>query len=178
MRIRAATRQDLAAVGDITVAAYADFTTGPTDPYLERLQDARDRFDNGQLLVAEDDGTLLGTVTRCPAGSSWRELARDGEGEFRMLAVSPAAQGRGVGRQLVQHVLELCQADGERTVVLSSLAEMTTAHRIYRALGFQRLPERDWAPLPGVSLLAFARHDTDRPHSTDSTEQTDLPGAT
>ncbi len=33
---------------------------------------------------------------------------------------------------------------------------MRAAHRIYERLGFTRDPERDWSPLPGVELLAFA----------------------
>jgi hypothetical protein len=33
---------------------------------------------------------------------------------------------------------------------------MAAAHRLYGRLGFVRLPERDFRPLPGVDLLAFA----------------------
>jgi hypothetical protein len=32
---------------------------------------------------------------------------------------------------------------------------MLGAQRLYAELGFRRLPERDWSPVPGVSLLAF-----------------------
>jgi hypothetical protein len=32
---------------------------------------------------------------------------------------------------------------------------MTAAHRIYERLGFTRIPERDWSPVPGVDLLAY-----------------------
>jgi hypothetical protein len=34
---------------------------------------------------------------------------------------------------------------------------MTAAHRLYERLGFHRLPERDWSPVPGVDLLVYAR---------------------
>ena len=33
---------------------------------------------------------------------------------------------------------------------------MRAAHRIYERVGFERAPERDWSPVPGVELLAFA----------------------
>jgi hypothetical protein len=33
---------------------------------------------------------------------------------------------------------------------------MAVAHRLYGRLGFIRLPERDFRPLPGVDLLASA----------------------
>ena len=42
-------------------------------------------------------------------------------------------------------------------MVLSSLAEMTAAHRIYERSGYARTPERDWSPAPGVHLLAFEK---------------------
>jgi hypothetical protein len=34
---------------------------------------------------------------------------------------------------------------------------MTTAHRVYARLGYERDPDRDWSPLPGVDLLAFRK---------------------
>jgi hypothetical protein len=42
-----------------------------------------------------------------------------------------------------------------RHLVLASQPEMVTAHHLYLEAGFTRLPERDWAPIPGVTLLAF-----------------------
>ena len=33
--------------------------------------------------------------------------------------------------------------------------QMTSAHRVYERLGFTRLPDDDWSPEPGVSLLAY-----------------------
>jgi hypothetical protein len=32
---------------------------------------------------------------------------------------------------------------------------MTAAQHLYRLAGFTRLPELDWSPAPGLSLLAF-----------------------
>lgn len=157
MRIRLAADADLDAVGEVTVAAYSDFTLGPDDPYVARLRDSARRAAEAELWVAEEDGEVLGSVTRCPVGSPWREISRPGEGEFRMLAVAPQARGRGVGEALTRHVLGLCAEAGEDVVVISSLAEMAAAHRIYARLGFRRLPERDWSPDDGVHLVAFVR---------------------
>ena len=42
-------------------------------------------------------------------------------------------------------------------MVLSSLATMTAAHRIYGRLGYERDPMRDWSPVAGVELLAFSK---------------------
>lgn len=157
MRIRLAEAGDLARVGDITVAAYEPHTGGPDDFYVARLRDAETRAREATLWVAvDDDGTILGSVTETPVGSPWREIGREGEGEFRMLAVDPAAQGRGVGRALVEHLLARSRAAGDRAMVMSSEASMAAAHGLYTAMGFRRTPERDWHPLPHIDLITFA----------------------
>ena len=159
MRIRRATEADYVRAGEVTVAAYADFTLGPTDPYVARLRDAATRDREAELWVATDpvdDAEILGCVTICPPGSPWRELAAgEDQGEFRMLAVAPRAQRRGVGLALAQFCLDHFRSAGCRAVVISSLRQMATAHRMYARLGFEREPERDWEPVPGVFLLAF-----------------------
>jgi len=158
VQVRPAEPGDLEALGDITVAAYAGFTTGDDDPYLATLRDTASRASDGELWVAvDDDGRLLGSVTSCPPGSPYREIARDDEGEFRMLAVDPTRQRTGAGRALVEHVEQRWRDAGARGIALSSLAEMTAAHALYARLGFERDPDRDWSPVPGTDLLAFAK---------------------
>ncbi|MDO5500038.1 MAG: GNAT family N-acetyltransferase [Propionibacteriaceae bacterium] len=156
MRIALAHPDQYAEIGACTVSAYAHFHAS-TPAYRTRLADAAARAAQAELWVATDaDGGVLGSVTRCPPGSPWREIAREGEGEFRMLAVAPAAQGCGVGAALVRHVVDLCRADGDHAIVLSTSGQMTIAQGLYRRLGFARLPERDWSPEPEVDLMAFA----------------------
>lgn len=153
--VRRARPEDLAAAGEVTVAAYAEFTAGPDDHYVALLRDAARRDREAELWVAERGGEVVGTVTLAPEGSAWREIGEPGEGEFRMLAVAPAARRQGVGEALMQLVLDRFRELGAGAVVLSSLAEMTAAHRVYERLGFRRAPDRDWSPLPHVHLVAY-----------------------
>lgn len=153
-RIREA---DHAAVAALTLDAYQPFLEGPDDPYRESLADIATRDREAEVWIAELDGVVVGTVTMCPPGSPWREAGRDDEGEFRMLAVSPAAHRRGVGRALAQAVIDRFDADGLAGVVLSSLPVQRDAHRVYARLGFERAPERDHEPHPGVRLLVLQR---------------------
>lgn len=157
MLIRRARPEDLDAVGEVTVEAYADFTSGAEDGYVTHLRDAASRDREAELWVAmSDDGaTVLGSVTRCPEGSVWREIAEPGEGEFRMLSVAPQARGMGIGTALIDLVLARFRDEGARAVVLSSLSEMSAAHRLYERAGFTRLPDRDWSPVDGVHLIAY-----------------------
>jgi ribosomal protein S18 acetylase RimI-like enzyme len=154
--IRLAEPEEYATIGDLTVDAYsADGFLDGTDDYADQLRDAASRAAHAELWVAADD-EVLGTVTYCPPGSRYCELATGaGQGEFRMLAVARAGRRRGIGRALVEHCIARSQALGHRELLLSSSAQMVTAHRIYDALGFERAPELDWSPLPSVKLLAF-----------------------
>ena len=108
MDIRPARDADLGVVGELTVAAYREFLDGPDDPYIDHLRNAEARFREAELWVAvdEDEQRVLGSVTVCPAGSPWREIGMADEGEFRMLAVAPDVQGRGVGDALVRFCLD------------------------------------------------------------------------
>jgi GNAT superfamily N-acetyltransferase len=155
--VRLAEPADQARLGEITAAAYADFVLGPDDPYLARLRDTAARSEQAELWLAEVDGRLLGSVTSCPPGSPWREIARDDEGEFRMLAVDPAARGLGAGTALVAHVEERWRAAGARGMAMSSLPEMSAAHRLYTSRGYRRDPRRDWSPVPDTDLWAFSK---------------------
>jgi ribosomal protein S18 acetylase RimI-like enzyme len=157
MRLRRARPEDLAAAGEVTVAAYAEFGSGNPDEYVAHLRGAERRDREAELWVAtpDDSEEILGTVTICPEGSVWREIAKPGEGEFRMLAVAPAARGRGVGAALVGLVVDRFRREGATAIAMSTLPEMRSAHRIYEAAGFIRAPERDWSPTDTVHLIAY-----------------------
>jgi ribosomal protein S18 acetylase RimI-like enzyme len=157
VQIRRAAPADYEAVGALTVAAYDEFLSEAESDYRRHLAGAAKRDQEAELWVAELEGAIVGTVTYCPVGSPWHELARDGEGEFRMLAVHPDAQGRGVGRALTSHCDDRARAEGMRGMVLCSMQEMKAAHHVYEQLGYSRDPDRDWEPVPGVLLLAFAK---------------------
>ncbi len=157
--VRPVHTSELVQVGDLTVTAYAaDGYLAEDDPYVPHLRDATARAREAEVYVAtlpDLAGTVAGTVTFCPQGSAWSELAQPGEGEFRMLAVHPGARRRGVGKALVGACIERSTELGYTAVVLSSLTVQQPAHRIYGRLGFRRTPDRDWSPMPGVDLLAF-----------------------
>ena len=160
--VRVAEPAEYAEAGRITADGYhADDLLRRTDglidlDYQAQLTDTSGRGREAELLVAVDDGEVLGTVTWCPPWSPWRELAtRPDQGEFRMLSVAPAGRRRGVGRALVKACLDRARAQGVREVLISSLPQMTAAHALYREFGFVRAPALDHSPKPQVHLWAF-----------------------
>lgn len=156
MEIRRARAEEYDRVADILSAAYAPSGLAPGDDYYEHLRDVAGRADGAEVWVAVDGPDVVGTVTWPPAGSAHREVAADDEAEFRMLAVDPSVQGRGVGRALLDEVVNRARAEGFRRVVLSTAPWSTTAHRLYADYGFVHVPERDWPVLPDLVLAVYA----------------------
>jgi GNAT superfamily N-acetyltransferase len=159
LTVRLARPDELDQVGQLTLDAYVtDGYANPAGSYAAALADAPRRARDADLLVAANpEGMVLGTITVCRPGSPMGELSRPGELEFRMLAVAPGARRRGVGQALVVAVLQRATEIGAHRVVLCSAEKMCAAHRLYARLGFIRLPERDWQPVPGMTLLAFGK---------------------
>jgi GNAT superfamily N-acetyltransferase len=158
VQIRPARPDEYQAIGELTVDVYlADQLVPPGAAYLDSLVAAADRAAHAELIVAADaDGTVVGSVTFVEHGSPYAELAGPGEVEFRMLVVARAARGHGLGEALVRACLARAKDTGAVRVRLSTNENMIGAHPIYRRLGFVRTPERDWSPVAGVHLLAYA----------------------
>ncbi|GHJ31262.1 N-acetyltransferase [Streptomyces hygroscopicus subsp. sporocinereus] len=159
--IRHARDEELDRIGELTAQVYLadgllDF--GNSDPYLATLRDARRRATEAELLVAADAASdeVLGSVAFAVHGEAYADLARPGEGEFRMLAVRPASRRRGAAEALVRACLDRARERGLERVVISSQQSMTAAHRLYGRLGFVRAPERDWSPLAGTDMMLWA----------------------
>ena len=157
--VRPAHTEELPLVGELTAAAYAaDGFVDEHDGYADHLRDAVTRAREAEVYVAvlpEAPSTVVGTVTFCPHGSAWAELAQLDEGELRMLAVDPGTRRRGVATALVGACIERSRELRHRALVLSSMPVQQPAHRVYDRLGFRRTPDLDWSPTDAVDLLAF-----------------------
>ncbi|GKV73590.1 N-acetyltransferase [Pseudarthrobacter sp. NCCP-2145] len=124
-------------------------------PYMSVLEDVEHRAEHAQVWVAEAAGRAVAAVTLTFAGQPYSEIAQDGDLEFRMLAVDPAQQARGVGRAVVREIIEHArQLPGISAISITSATFMERAHALYRSLGFRRAPERDWY-VPGEDLLLW-----------------------
>jgi ribosomal protein S18 acetylase RimI-like enzyme len=154
MNVREALPSEYAELGELCVRAYRNIGS-VSDHYAAGLRDVAGRAQSARILVAADGGAPLGCVTLILGDSPLSEVSRPDEGEFRMLAVDPAAQGRGVGAALVRVCIDEIRRAGRARVVLSSASDMLAAHGLYERLGFTRAPERDWRPVPEVQLRVY-----------------------
>jgi GNAT superfamily N-acetyltransferase len=130
-------------VGRITLDAYDAYGT-MQGSYREYLGDPRRRIDGSTaVLVAEVDGLVVGTVTYVvPEDDEWEGRPEpEGDCAFRVLAVDPAHEGRGVAQALVRACLDRARDDGHHRMVITSMAWMVRAHRLYERLGFEPRPD-------------------------------------
>lgn len=128
---------------------------GGDDPFRHSSYRAR----RSEVWVAADGGELVGTVTvgRPELGALMEDL-REGELDFRLLAVAPEARGRGIGEALTRLVIERARERGFSGVFMKSGPQMLGAHRLYTRIGFRRDEERDGLIRGGVKqfeLFAF-----------------------
>jgi ribosomal protein S18 acetylase RimI-like enzyme len=156
VQIRDAGPGELAAAGDLRIAAYVGGGHLPPDSgYLATLRRLGAAGDGQVLVAVTDDGQIAGTVMLQRAPHAGEVVRAADEAEIRALAVAPDRQGRGIGRALLRAVIDRAAGAGIRQLVLCTEPSMRTAHRLYAEAGFTRLPDRDWSPAPGVTLLAY-----------------------
>jgi len=156
VRVRLVAPHEYDEVSRLSVAAYAhDYEL--SDDYRASIADVASRAREHEVWVAEDltDGSILATVATPRPGGHLSPLGAEGEVDFRLLAVDPAARGRGIGELLTRHVIELARQRGADRVVMNSGPRMLAAHRLYHRLGFVRLHERETHVVEGGVLLAF-----------------------
>ena len=110
---------------------------GPPLPevYLNVFQQLE--ADPGQhLLVVEDDGRIVGSVTVivCPnlshGGTPWAEVEN--------MIVDDAERGRGHGEALIGEAIEIARRAGCYKLTLTSNNQRTDAHRFYERVGFKQ----------------------------------------
>jgi GNAT superfamily N-acetyltransferase len=156
--IRPARPEEHAAVGELVVGAYrAGGHLRRDEGYGVHLADVAGRADEHPVLVAERDGLLVGTVTICPPGTPHSKDARPDEVEFRYLGVAREAWGTGVADALVAACDDWAREHGAAALVLSAIDWNDAATRLYERLGFDRAPERDREPAPGILLQVWTR---------------------
>lgn len=154
--IRPARVSEFAGLGEMAAAVYAALPGMPTPAeqpdYYARLRDVAARASHPAIEVFAaigDAGAPLGCVDYIAEMSAYGAAApvaayTDAAG-IRLLAVSPASRGNGVGKALTQHCLDVARSRGKRQVLLHTTRSMETAWGMYERLGFTRFSAIDFA---------------------------------
>ncbi len=154
IEVREAFPDEHARLGDLVVQAYHGLLLD--EAYARELRDVARRAEQAVVLAAVDEHfQLLGCVTYVPGPGPYAEFEAEDEAGIRMLAVTPAAQRRGVGELLVRGCVVRAQEEGKARLSLFTTPRMQAAQRLYERLGFRRAPERDRQPTPEVRLIGY-----------------------
>lgn len=162
MDIRDARPDERPAIQALTVAAYQQYRAvmpAHWERYRQNIVATVGAPDPAAQLVAERDGRLVGAALLYPAGSVFRV---PGAAPFtlpwpevRLLAVEPTARGLGIGEGLMRECVRRCRQAGATALMLHTTDMMQAAMRLYVRMGFERAPELDIEPAPGLTAKGF-----------------------
>ncbi len=163
LQVRDARPGDQESIRAVTLAAYQEYAAqmpAQWEDYRQNILTTLASVTPAEQIVAERNGTILGTVLLYPGGSI---IGTDPQGtlvrltwpEVRLLAVAPAQRGQGIGAALMEECIRRAQAAGAQALMLHTTDLMQTAMRLYERLGFVRFPELDFHPAPGVTIKGY-----------------------
>jgi GNAT superfamily N-acetyltransferase len=162
LHVRDARDSDRDAIRDVTLSAYEEYAALMPQHWenyrrdvLATLADVRP----AEQIIAEQDGSIVGTVLLYPAGASLHRpnntLASIDWPEVRLLAVAPTARGHGVGTALMQECVRRARRSGAAALTLHTTDMMQVAMRMYEHMGFVRTPELDFRPAEDVIVKGY-----------------------
>lgn len=134
--VRKATNQDISRIAEIIVfgkrVAYrsifrndeVSFNEMQVIPLWEEYKENPENLNNMRVF---DDGIVKGVINCKPVGD---------EVEICEFYVEPFFKGQGIGRELIQNVIEEAKATQKKRIFLWVLEENLSARRFYEANGF------------------------------------------
>jgi putative acetyltransferase len=130
--IRDAAAGDERAVQRIVFEALGEYGLTPDpagiDADLADLQAAYMQRGGAFVVIVGADGGIIGCGGLRPAG--------DGDVELRKMYLQRDARGRGIGRHLLETLIERARAGGHRRIVLDTASVLVEAIALYRHRGF------------------------------------------
>ncbi|PLS18777.1 GNAT family N-acetyltransferase [Bacillus sp. M6-12] len=162
MIIRDAANDELAYIREQRVHSYQEHAAKiPVDHWnalKKAISSEADTLEGVELIVAELDGQVVGSVALFPAKSDAYEgyLEELDYPEIRMLSVTPEARGKGAAKGLVSECIRRAEAKGFSSIGLHTGQFMEGAMRLYESMGFKREPKFDFEPAnDGIIVKAY-----------------------
>lgn len=163
MLIRDAKKEEFQQIKDLRIECYIEHANKIPEGHWAALKQSilsdEEKQKGIERMVAEIDGEIVGTVALfSPEIEVYKGLAEGqlDHPELRMLAVSPKARGKGAAKALIQECIERSKRKGYTSMGLHTADFMESAVKLYRSLGFKRVPENDFIPLDdGIVVKAF-----------------------
>jgi len=123
------------------------FRLEPTDEQSFAHPQTKILDPGGAIFLALTDDRAVGCCALIPMSP--------GEFEVAKMAVTPSAQGSGIGRRLLRHAVNHAQSLGAKRLYLETNHILTPAIRLYESLGFSLIPQDRLTPSPYARADVF-----------------------
>jgi N-acetylglutamate synthase-like GNAT family acetyltransferase len=150
VEIRLAIPADSAAISEVLLEAFSTYRSEYTPEAFEIVtpdpQEVEERFTEGPMWVAVKDGSVIGTVSVVPE-PEWLYI--------RSMAISPGAQGQGIGHKLLDVVEEYAVENVFDQLFLYTTYFSVGAIELYEKHGFIRgrdTTAQEWYGTPGLAM--------------------------
>jgi len=104
----------------------------------------------------EGGALLIACMENMPAGTIALRRLNDRAGEVKRLYLRPPFRGRGLGRYLLENVIERARAIGYGAIYADTLPGMTEALSLYARMGFETVQPYASEPTPGAIFLKLS----------------------
>ena len=162
MKIRKMNKDEIQVIRELRVKGYCEYETYVSSEHWNVLKTSllsdNDIKSNADIFVAEIDGNIVGSIVLFPASIQAYDWSEDVQEypEIRMLSVNPDIRGKGIGRALVEHCLQVAKEQNNVQIGLHTASFMTKASALYESMGFSRVTELDLEPMnDGIIVKAY-----------------------
>ena len=153
MHVRPFEPADADAVNAVALAAFEQYrgVYDDWDTLSRAVGNMAALAEGGEIVVAQhEDGRIVGAVAYFGPGTEPRaDFFEPVWPVIRMLVVSPAARGGGLGRRLTQECIHRAVRDGADVIALHTSPAMEVALAMYLRMGFKlerKVPDRFGVP--------------------------------
>ncbi len=142
VRLRDSLPHEGAAIARLTVEAFEDYAGILSGERWEAMRSVLNGVAawarTGRWIVAEQAGSLVGSVGYFPPGQPDDKIFPPDWASIRFLAVAPAHRGKGLGRLLTEECILRARQDRAARIGLHTSEVMTVARLMYERLGFRQ----------------------------------------
>jgi ribosomal protein S18 acetylase RimI-like enzyme len=160
--IRDAQESDRGAIREVMLSAFQEYAAQMSahwEGYRQGMLATLANVAPAEQVVAEREGIIVGAVLLYPVGAVFsppnRPPMTPAWPEMRLLAVSPAARGSGIGTALVRECIRRARQSESQALTLHTSDVMKGAMRMYERIGFVRAPELDFHPSEDLTVKGY-----------------------
>ena len=136
---RKASNEDCTEVQELIFSVLKEYGLEPQPSSTDKdLFDLESNYKNGFFGIIEDGSKIVATFALYPLS--------DESIEIRKMYALPESRGKGLGRWMVEYLLQIAEENGYNEVELETASSLTEAIHLYQNIGFAEKPFENKTP--------------------------------